>query len=392
MKENYEFKNLGEMQAEMPGNKRPEDILIDRKSIFEYPKTPAQKEIIKTASRLVREHLEKLNIEQLKPFDGKRIVFLPQKSSMIAGEYHDGDFFTINETTEANLGTIVHELIHAESSEWRNYAEEEFEKFLEEKKQPAKSGFHRSATLKNINEGITEKITREIINDNLDEYAKLKPLFEGRMEQALAEQERKFQDEVLPQKIKEEEERVKEGEKSLEEFKMTRAKNIAELDQKILESKSEREKQFFIKMKKDEENYLEQDIKNTHQNAEIFDLAKHVYEKNDLKLQGIKEDYNFNPESMTSYDFNVEIINNLVEGIAKYNFKNDSSLNTEQEKEKVWKDLQEAYFHGRTVFLRKIDKIFGSGFLRKIDNIRQLISEKEKNDFINELKQRVASI
>ena len=68
MKENLEFKNTREMYENMPPDKRPNDILIEGKSIFEQPKTPAQIEVIKTAFRLVTNRLKKLRIEN-KPFD-----------------------------------------------------------------------------------------------------------------------------------------------------------------------------------------------------------------------------------------------------------------------------------------------------------------------------------
>ena len=95
---------------------------------------------------------------------------------------------------------------------------------------------------------------------------------------------------------------------------------------------------------------------------------------------------------MTSYDFNVEIVDNIVEGIAKNNLKINEMLNLDEEKEKVWKDLQKAYFAGNTMYLRKIDETFGSGFLRHLDKLHQLLPEKEQEDFLKEIKNKVESI
>jgi len=389
MKENLEFKNLREMYEEMPPDKRPEDILIDGKSIFEQPKTPAQIEIIKTSYRLVEDHLKKLNVEN-KPFDQKRIVFLPQKLVMNDGEYHDGDFFAVDESSEANLGTIVHELIHAQSAEWRNYDEEEVEKFLKENNKSVKSGFHRHSNFKTINEGITEKIAREIVNNNPDEYDKLKPLFEGRMEQALAERERKFRDEILPNKIKQREQEIAEDKERFEKLKQELTKEITEIDQEIFEAKTEREKELLTKIKENYERRLKEDPLEI---GKIFDPVEHAHKVQELKIQGIEDDYNFTPHGMTSYDFNIEIINSLVEGIAKYNLRtsnNESEL--DNEKEKVWQDLQKAYFAGNTMYLRKIDETFGKGFLRHIDKLHQLLHEKEQGIFLEEIKSKVESI
>lgn len=392
MKENIEFKNLREMYEEMPPDKRPQDILIDGKSIFEQPKTPAQIETIKTAYRLVGEHIKNLGIEN-KPFDKKRIAFLPQKLVMTEGQYHDGDFFAVNESSEANLGTIIHELIHAQSAEWRNYEEEEVEKFLKENNKSVKSGFHRHSNFKTINEGITEKIAREIVNNNPNEYDKLKPLFEGRMEQAIVERERKFKEEILPARMKQREEEITEANNRFEELKKELTKEITEIDQEILQAKTEREKELLIKIK---ENYQRRLNEDPHKiikiSDKILDPIKTAHGIHALKIQGIKDDYNFTPQGMTSYDFNVEIVNNLIKGIAKHNLKIDKDLNTNEEQEKVWKDLQKAYFAGNTMYLRKIDETFGQGFLRQLDKLHQLLPQKEQDDFLAEIKNKVETI
>lgn len=388
MKENLEFKNVREMYQEMPSDKRPQDVLIDGKSIFEHPKTPAQLEVIKSASRLVNEHIEKLGIQH-QSFDSKRIVFLPQRLVMNAGEYHDGDFFAVDESSEANLGTIVHELIHAESAEWRNYDEEKVEKFLEENNKSVKSGFHRHSNFKTINEGITEKIAREIINNNPNEYDKLKPLFEGRMEEMIKERERKFNEEILPTKIKQRDEEIAKANSEFEESKKAILKEIEEIDQDILKATTEREKELLTKIKESYEKNLRKDPLEI---TKIFDPVKNAHQVHALKIEGIKDDYNFTPHGMTSYDFNVEIVSSLVEGIAKHNLKNDKNLNLNDEQGKVWKDLQKAYFAGNTMYLRKIDETFGNGFLRHLDKLHQLLPEKEQNDFLEEIKNKVSSI
>lgn len=391
MKENVGFNNLKKLYEKIPSDKRPSDILIEGKSIFELHKTPAQIEIIKVSSRLIDNYMKNLNIEN-KPFDTKRIAFLPQRFTMTAGEYHDGDFILIGESSEANFGTIIHELIHAQSAEWRSYEETEVEKYLEENNKPVKSGFHRHSNFKILNEGITEKITREIIKNNPNEYEKIKPLFEGRMEEVTLGLEKKFKEEILPMKIKERDEGTIEQEKRIEALKVVSSKNLTEINQEILMTKNDREKEMLIKIRKMNEENLEKDIKYILEIGRIFDGVKYAEDIHAIKIQEIKNNYNFLPEGMTSYNFNVEIISLLVEGIVKFNLKANENLKLNEEGEKVWEELQKAFFQGNTMYLRKIDEVFGQGYLRRIDKLGLLLQDKEENEFLEEIKNTVMNL
>lgn len=265
MKESIDFKNLKDIHKI---NRRPKDILVDGKSIFEYPKTPTQIELIKKATQLVSHHLKKLGIEHTS-FDEKRIVFLPQSSG-----YSGADYIVIDKLLGVNLITIVHELIHAQSAEWRNCDEDNLESFLEKNKNKAllsKSGFaHHTMFGDNgnfdfINESITEKITYEIIRNDLNPK-----------------------------------------------------ENITGID-------------FF--------------------------------------------------------HFEIELINILIEGIAKHNLKTANNPNANEERGRVWEDMQKAYFKNKTFYLRKIEKVFGKGFLRKIDNLNQFFYRGEEQvAFLKEIK------
>ena len=77
---------------------------------------------------------------------------------------------------------------------------------------------------------------------------------------------------------------------------------------------------------------------------------------------------------------------------AKKNKRNNESLKLDSGKEKVWEDLQKAYFTGNTMYLREVDEAFGKGFLRQLDQLHQLLSEKEQKDFIKEMKNKIGSI
>ena len=248
-------------------------------TIIEQPKTPAQIEIIRTAVRLVNDYLKKLGVENL-PFDERRIVYTKQSNKpkkvghrlIEAGYSRNKDLIEIPELAEAHLALLVHEILHAKSAEWRNYPEDSVINLLEErpikkkggsvvnKSLGVKTGFVRDS-FKNINEGVTEKITREIMEANTTEIDRLQPFFEGKASPVLR---------------------------------------------------------------------------------------------------------------TALYDPNIELIDIITEGIAKHNFKKNSSIDIEQEKSNTWKELQKAYFGGHTMYLRKIDEVFGKGTLRRIEEFPYL--------------------
>ncbi len=391
MKENLEFKNLGDMYENLPNNKRPKDILVEGKSIFETPKSPAQMEVINTATRIIKEHLDKLGINQI-PFDEKRIAFLRQQYFMHSGQYHDADFFSVDESSEANLGTIVHELIHAQSAEWRNYDESKVEEFLNKTPGGVKSGFQRnwhhklgSINFHNLNEGIT----REMMANNPDELKRLKPMFEGRMEEVIAKREKYFQEEILPAKRKEIEADIKKYTEHIEKIKNESEQRIVEIDRDLERATSEREREGLQKLRTMEKEFTESNIQTWLKEIEDKKVKTIAWaeEINALKIQGIKDDYSFSNERMSSYDFNVEIVDELVEGLAKISIKKNPSLNIEEEKKKIWVDLQKAYLLGQTVYLRKVEEDFGEGFLRKIESINVFSPDDEQKEFLKEIRE-----
>ncbi|MFA6274237.1 MAG: hypothetical protein WC662_03685 [Candidatus Paceibacterota bacterium] len=392
MKENLEFENLKQMYEGIPSNKRPKDIFIEGKSIFEQSKTPAQVEIIKTSCRLVYEYLKKINIKN-KPFDQNRIAFLPQKFFTTNAEYHNADFCVLEESAEANLSSNIHELTHAQAAEWRNYEEKELEKYLEENDKVAKSGFHRHNNFKTINEGITEKITRQIIQENPKEYERLRPMFDGRMEEAIAKQEKIFNEEILPKVILGIKNDVEKEKNSFEIYKQKYIENMAKIDKLIIDAENEDERDFYNMVRKEEEISLKL-VTDRHQEMikMIEEREKIEREKNFIRIENIKFNYTSKPGDGTVYDFNVAIIDNLVDGIAKYNVKNNCNLDLSQEKEQVWEELQRAYFQGNTMYLRKIDEVFGRGFLRRIDEVHVWPYREEEEKFLKELKSKVDNI
>ena len=74
MENKFEFNSAREFRSQN-FKERPQDVLIDGKSIFEKEKTPAQQEAVKTAFRLLDEHIKELGVEIKKPFDQKRVIF-----------------------------------------------------------------------------------------------------------------------------------------------------------------------------------------------------------------------------------------------------------------------------------------------------------------------------
>ena len=412
MENKFKFNSTREFRSHN-FKERPQDVLVDNKSIFENEKTPAQKEVIKTAFRLLDEHIKELGIEIPHPFDQKRIIFMPVRN-IEEGIYHEGDFVFMSQDSEGNLETIIHELSHAYSSEWRNYEEAKLENYLKEQKRrdKVKSGFHvaYSKSTKTdiwkmeddelpqinfpaLNEGITEKIAREIISKNETELERLKPLFAGRLEKKLEEKEKEFNSITLPEVKSEIEEKQKKYEEELSQLELKMNTLEKDLDIEITKESDTKEKKFLESMKEIKLSPNKLEIK--WKKEEIQELPREIeYAKKSylVELADLKKNYSFSSLEHGVYDFEVSVVDKIAKGLAKTYFKENPSSDVLTEENRAWRDLQKAYFTGKTVFLRKIEKTFGAGFLRSVQKLSPLTTGEEKEKFLADIQESINKI
>jgi hypothetical protein len=281
MENKFEFNSARDFRSHN-FKERPQDVIIDNKSIFEREKTPAQQEVVKTAFRLLDEHVKELGVKIKEPFDQNRVIF-GYGRKIEEGMYHEGDFVFMNPDAEGNLETMIHEFTHAYSSEWRNYEEAELEKYLNEqqkRRHKVKSGFHvvysrseKSDMFKMeneelpqinfwaLNEGITEKIAREIIGKNTKELDRLKPLFDGVLERKLVEKEKEFNEVELPEVEAEIEEKRKKYEVEIKELELKKANFEKDFDEKIANEADPEKKEELEFSKKTEISHIFRDTK-----------------------------------------------------------------------------------------------------------------------------------
>lgn len=415
MENKFEFNNAREFRSQN-FKERPQDVLIDGKSIFEKEKSPAQKEVIETGFRLLDEHLQELGVKVSRPFDQERVIFMPVRK-IEEGIYHEGDFIFMDSDAEGNLETIVHELAHAYSSEWRNYEEAELENYLkgQEKRVKVKSGFHVaykedkkvskmfSESLGSLttfeylkinfwalNEGITEKIAREIVGKNVKELERIKPLFEGVLERKLVEKEKEFNDVTLPEIKTEIQEKQKKYEEEINQLEIKKQALEKDFDIKIA-NETDIEKKEELEFSKETEIILtNMDIKFKNEDIqklpEKIKMAKRMYE---AELVDLKRNYSFSNLEQGAYDFEVLLVDKIVKGLAENYLKENSQSDISSEETRAWQDLQKAYFAGKTVFLRKIEKTFGNGFLRSVEKLSPLMVNEEKEKFLADIQESI---
>jgi hypothetical protein len=76
-----------------------------------------------------------------------------------------------------------------------------------------------------------------------------------------------------------------------------------------------------------------------------------------LSMPEIKDFIDSNQKEENPYSENIVFVNLLIEFLAYYNFRKDSSLSIIEHKEKAWKNLQKAYFTWNLNFFRVFDYI-----------------------------------
>jgi hypothetical protein len=380
---------------------RLEDFKFQGKKISEVIKTEAQKTVLKLAHKLVAERMDELEVSNTKISDDRITYYIPVGINNYQSEI---DFVLIKESSEANVGTAIHEIIHANSAEWRYKNWDNITKDKDKRIRNVKSGFHTnhykngfekditSINFRQINEAITEKITRELVNKNIKEIEWVNSLFVGRLETALKNQRDRFEFKKI-----ETQEKIKKIQKKAQDYILAaieeNKKNIAdakkEYDNGILND------EMFQQLKKIYKDNLDRRIEQIKSFSKINKGMVESFNDettNKIRVDEIKEDYALKKDRVKScaYTPYIEILDLMIEGLSYANSSTEEEYKIQ--KEFNWKNLQKAYFTGNVMYLRNFDKIYNDKVLRFFNNISQISSEEDVNKLIGYLKEKNENI
>ncbi|OGG80724.1 hypothetical protein A3A39_00160 [Candidatus Kaiserbacteria bacterium RIFCSPLOWO2_01_FULL_54_13] len=373
------FKDLqahSELEPEEESPRRPADIEVAGTRLSEIEKSPVQKEAVGLATSYVEEYLRGLGIEG-RSFDPHRITFVNYIGNDRGSWNKKDDWIVLSAAvSEANVHTIVHESLHAHSSEWQYKPEEEVEAFSNIR--PAKTGFStawlqretRDTNFLLLNEAITEKIAREITQKHKDEVEALPRKHMDRYEQHIQKAQEYINAGSKEDRKKFEEKKkqiLADAQKQIEERQREMKERLSEIE---VEAKSP---QMVAWEKETLEEYTNSMIKSEREFADVqirmeesfLDTYKKIAEGK--TVENIKDAW-LKPSESSAYQDGIEILDLILDGVAL-----DRSAQTKQSYDEasadVWKELQSAYFNGQTMWLRKIESVFGKGALRAVGEL-----------------------
>lgn len=349
--------------------------------VSEIIKTEGQEAVIALSNRLITERLESLGLKARK-IDSNRITYhIPVAMNVYKGEV---DFVLLRDSSEADVGTTLHEFIHAASSE-HHYAEsKKIEVDKKQHKRNTRSGFHvnwyrggfdksSSVNFRNLNEAITEKIARELRTENHDEIRKMSSLFVGRCEQKIAEFEAQFA-ERREQGLRKIAEIQADAEREIAEVMAEHDAEVSMLDAELEKHGVPEERRAdFRESKKESLDFKIGNIRMVEKYTVELERSTISDENKKKGVAGIKKGYSFTVDRDT-YDSYIQVLDLLIEG-ASY-AESYSLQEFERKRRKIWDDLQRAYFNGNSLYLRKFDKGYKEKIMRRFQNLSAFKDEE----------------
>lgn len=306
------------------------------------------KEVAVIASKYIAEHAKSLGILTA-DFSPEKIDWMAY-SKVLAGRYKD-ESKTIEVKHKANLYIIIHEIIHYVTS-IKNMPNN---KLITPENRLLKLGFHSGYgpkikdeaerdILRGFNEAVTDKIAKEIFQEK--KYFLVSDINEKYPE--TAEKLRKF---------------------------------------------SEDKKNFGLESLKYLEEAGEEAYRLNEKNLYFMgSFEEFIEEEKAMILKNFQENFDYIPgqsyaaeDKGTGYEKEIKMLDVILDKLAN-NRSKDKSININDARLTEWKNLQKAFFEGNTLYLRRIEKIIGSGTLRKLNKINRKTTDPNKlEEIINEL-------
>ncbi len=364
---------------------RPDDIEVGGISLLKIEKTPLQQEVAQSALSFVQEHLQNLGITG-RSFDSRRITYVDYYGNDRGSWNIDDDWVVLSTAVaEANVHTSEHELLHAFSAEWQYKARGEVES--KEAIRPAKTGFstvwqkkehtlEAPAYKKNfslLNEAVTEKIAREITAKHEAYIAALPRKYETRFQEHIARAQEYVNQGIAADREqfeKKKAEIIQNMEAEIKRHQAFAEQSLADLDKLETEARNP-------EMLETERTHIKehQDIavKYARETADILirleeshlEVYKDIMESK--TLEHIRNAW-LKPTESGAYEDGIKMLDLLLEGMALQKTK-EEKISYEEAHAAVWTEMQKAYFNGKTIWLRTIEKTFGEGAFRSIGEL-----------------------
>ena len=339
----------------------------------------SQNYIIRFAEGIVRDFLLDLGLyrDEIAP---STIIFSSQ--SRISQYRQESNTIILGSSDEISLQVLIHELIHFFSASQQLFSGKALEEHTNLRHvHIEKSGFHsvwtshetgnRTSFLGALNEAITEQITSDIFSCFREkmkhEIPTLQRMFEGKKVVQLQRIEHE-KEVAIALKLKEYKEyyihAVKELISSWKKYQVW-VDGVLECEQDVSLKNAlalERE-QALVALKSSITQYRHM-LKTLSRS--YSSVTKSQF-KDEMEAVHRSFTFAYNPE--ITYFEEITMLNYLLDGLAYHEMTHLPGKSFVDVRNVVKKDLYRAYFKGNSFFLRKIDKTFGNGMLRKINAI-----------------------
>jgi len=354
------------------------DIEVGGTPLSTIEKNHIQQQSVAMASAYLAEHLKVIGVTD-RVLDPKRITFVEYYSAMEGGHYStENDWVTIPTYNEGNVGVIVHESIHALSSEWQYRAHEYLDSLSQGR--DIKTGFSSISSKSRpsrtvfdlLNEAITEKMAREItqprtqgieaLNKNSNRGAYHLDSIENKKREKMEEARKIVENTIKGIPIKEQE-RIDALKKRHGEYVKETVHDWTKIGmpQEVIDDFVKERDEWINKEIEMEKRFASMDYGNAKAPLELEEAKW-----NDIKH--IAEDSLNRPTLHAAYQTYIDILDIILTGLARTEAAQSGRLESEVQKE-LWRDIQRAYFNGNVMWLRKIERVFGKGTLELIGTL-----------------------
>lgn len=376
---------------------RPEvkDIVVGGRSLLESTKDNVQSEIIKIADNLVVKEMSELGLDGVN-VDSRKVAYLSR--NMWDGGHVKGNvgWIFLNESRDTNLATTTHELLHTKTpsvkkgnriaksgfdSVWGNYGEDKKRYF------------------EYLNEGITEKLAREICARNSDSVercatlnsperiAERKALYEKEKDAAIQKAKEDSQNAIDEQIRRSKERRLQRIKEMKEENARIREAALKELDKyrgeighnsmvegafRDEQSMNDMVDEFFP----ENDTTMHDFIRGMSEITLKFsiDIAQLEF---DSKVEDLESNNDY--QNRGSYNQNIRLIDKLIQAISVAESKSVGD---------VWRDIKVAYFTGNQFYWKVLESVTvtGSEAVRKFATLPKIMPEDKFAEILGSIK------
>lgn len=388
----FVFRNIPDVLRDPPERgenfEYHEDIKVGGERIQEKEKSPEQKKIVEKVFSVINKHLRKIGVPEYK-VDEKRIIFSDDPA--VFSPFYDALAHVIVVPTwyPGMWDTLLHEGLHMVTSDWKRKGKEatiQSNKKGEKMVLGVDTLFFEDAKEKDIitdmkyrdlNEGLTERITRDLIDQYRTDFEALEKEFETEKKTELAKFKKEYEKEkkqiqydvksAVNNILKETEEEV---DYKKEKYKQEKAGIIKRIRAKISAVLRKRKaKKTAKKIKKSQKYEL-----------------KWMNEDQKRAQKEIEKKYSLDEEDEIAYQEEQRLVELLIDGLEK--LKRKQGVPPAAARESAWEDFQKAFFMGDGEYLQVFEEIFGKGALSKINNYSQF-GYKQQEKYFKELEQRL---